>query len=91
MSTGIGEAKFLVTARNDGDGTTVKVTAFRTYGPQKGERTSSVDKVVTDKAITSEFAKLAKRAVESVSKDLETESFNSAAESLLVAVRRKEV
>lgn len=88
---GIGEAKFLVTARSDADGTTVKVTAFRTYGPAKAGRTSSVDKVVTDKSISSEFAKLAKLAVKSVEEDLKTESFNSAAENLLVAVKRKEV
>lgn len=82
----IGETTFLVTARFEQDEPKLKVTAFTGYG----SRQASVSRDVEDEKLLADFGKLADKAVKAVREELQQESFAAAAESLVLATKRKE-
>lgn len=82
----IGETTFQATARFENGEPKLKVTAFTGYG----SRTASVSREVEDDKLLADFAKLAEKAIKSVNDELRSEAIAAAAESLVVATKRKE-
>ena len=82
----IGETTFQATARFENGEPKIKVTAFTGYG----SRTASVSQDVTDEKLLADLSRLSEKAIKSVQEELRHQSITAAAESLVVATKRKE-
>ena len=83
----IGETRFQVTARLDGDGEpTITVTALCDYGT----RTSAVTQDVTDKKLLVQAKAVFEKAIKQTRDELHVQAQTSAVKSLAVALEKGE-
>jgi hypothetical protein len=82
----LGQTKFQVTARFDGEKPSVKVTAICEYG----DRSAAVDVAITDEKVLSQIAAACRQAIKEKRQELTAQAQVAAAEAMVVAAKKGE-